>query len=122
MQESPEYADHVSFNHCTFANTMMYTLESSYWWWLSVTNCVFVNSFLFGDEPSQDGTNMIPNGGAINIDSVATFGFTVPFSDSSTAPTAKQRHILFANNSYGFESWYTNFLANNVINDTAKRE
>ena len=119
MQEAPEYADYVSFNHCTFAQSMMYTLESSYWWWLSVTNCVFVNSFLFGDEPSQDGTNMIPNGGTVNIDSVATFGFTVPFSDSSTVPSAKQRHILFANNSYGFEPWYVSFLASNVINDTA---
>ncbi len=119
MQESPEYADHVSFNHCTFANTMMYTLESSYWWWLSVTNSVFVNSFMFGDEPSQDGTNQTPNGGAINIDSVATFGFTVPFADSTTASKALQRHILFANNSYGFESWYTSFLANNAVNDTA---
>ena len=120
MQESPEYADYLSFNHCTFANTMMFTLESSYWWWLSVTNCVFVNSFMFGDTPSADGTNQTPNGGAINIDSVATFGFTVPFADSTTAPKAMQRHILFANNSYGFETWYTNFLAHNVVNDTAQ--
>ncbi len=119
MQESPEYADHVSFNHCTFANTMMYTLESSYWWWLSVTNSVFVNSFMFGDEPSQDGNQHIPNGGAINIDSVATFGFTVPFADSTTAPPSLQRHILFANNSYGFESWYPAFLANNSYNSGA---
>ena len=120
MQESPEYGDYVTFNHCTFANTMMYTLESSYWWWLSVTNSVFVNSFLFADVPSQDGTNQTPNGGAINIDSVATFGFTVPFSDSSTAPAAMQRHILFANNSYGYEKWYTDFLASNPVNDTAQ--
>ena len=120
MQESPEYADYVSFNHCTFANTMMFTLESSYWWWLSVTNSLFVNSFMFGDTPSADGANQIPNGGAINIDSVVTFGFTVPFTDSSTAALAKQRHILFANNSYGFESWYTGFLAHNAVNDTAQ--
>jgi hypothetical protein len=120
MQESPEYADYLTFNHCTFANTMMYTLESSYWWWLSVTNSVFVNSFLFGDQPSADGTNMTPNGGAINVDSVATFGFTVPLADSTTAPKALQRHILFANNSYGYETWYTNFLAHNVVNDTAQ--
>jgi hypothetical protein len=119
MQESPEYGDYVTFNHCTFANTMMFTLESSYWWWLSVTNSVFVNSFMYGDTPSADGTNMTPNGGAINIDSVTTFGFTVPFTDSSTAPKSMQRHILFANNSYGFESWYTNFLAHNAVNDTA---
>ncbi len=119
MQEAPEYADYVSFNHCTFANTMVFTLESSYWWWLSVTNCVFVNPFMFGDEPSQDGSSKIPNGGAINVDSVATFGFSVPFTDSSSAPIARQRHILFANNSYGFESWYPAFLANNVYNNSA---
>ena len=123
MQESPEYADHVSFNHCTFANTMMFTLESSYWWWLSVTNCVFVNSFMFGDVPSADGGGQVPNGGAINIDSAASFTSLippVPFSDSSTAPKQQQRHILFANNSYGFEKWYTDFLVSNVINDTAQ--
>ena len=120
MQESPEYADYVSFNHCTFANTMMFALESSYWRWLSLTNNVFVNTFMYGDIPSTDGTNQTPNGGAINIDSVVTFGFAVPFTDSSTAPLANQRHILFSNNSYGFEPWYTAFLANNAVNDTAQ--
>ena len=119
MQEAPEYADYVSFNHCTFLNSMMYTLESSYWWNLAVTNCVFVNSYLMGDIPAQDGTNMVPVGGTINIDSVSTFGFTVPFTDSSTASASLQRHILFANSSYGFENWYTNFLAHNAYNDTA---
>ncbi len=119
MQESPEYADYVSFNHCTFLNTMMYTLESSYWWNLSVTNCIFMNSYLMGDIPSQDGTNMIPVGGTINVDSVSTFGFTVPFTDSSSAPLELQRHILFANCSYGFDSWYIDFLAHNIYNDTA---
>lgn len=112
MQEAPEYADHVSFNHCTFVNTMMHTIESSYWWWLSVTNCVFVNAWLYGDIPSQDG-NHFPNGGIVNVDSVATFGFTVPFSDSSSAPAALQRHILVANNSYGHEKWYIDYLNSN---------
>ncbi len=119
MQESPEYADYVSFNHCTFLNTMMYTFESSYWWWLSVTNCVFVNAYMMGDIPSQDGTSMTPVGGTINVDSVATFGFTVPFTDSSSAPIDLQRHILFANCSYGFDDWYINFLGSNMYNDTA---
>ncbi len=119
MQESPEYADYVSFNHCTFLNTMMYTLESSYWWNLSVTNCIFVNSYMMGDIPSQDGTSMTPVGGTINIDSVSTFGFTVPFTDSSAAPADSQRHILFANCSYGYDSWYINFLGSNMYNDTA---
>ncbi len=119
MQESPEYADYVSFNHCTFLNTQMYTLESSYWWNLSVTNCIFMNSFLQGDIPSQDGTSRTPVGGVVNVDSVSTFGFSVPFTDSSSSPSARQRHILFANCSYGFDSWYINFLANNAYNDTA---
>jgi hypothetical protein len=122
MQEAPEYADYVLFNHCTFYNSMMFTLESSYWWNLAVTNCVFVNSFMFGDTPSQDGTRMIPNGGALNIDSVSTFGFTVPFSDSPDTPAVLQRHILFANNSYGYEKWYLDFIAHNTINDTAAEE
>jgi hypothetical protein len=113
MQESPEYADYVTFNHCTFANTMMYTLESSYWRWLSVTNCVFVNSFMFGDIPSQhSGSFPLPEGGTINIDSVSTFGFAVPFTEAD-------RHILFTNSSYGFEKWYTDFLASNPYSDTA---
>ncbi|MCL5021667.1 MAG: T9SS type A sorting domain-containing protein [Bacteroidetes bacterium] len=119
MQEAPEYADYVSFNHCTLFNTMMYTLESSYWWNLSVTNCVFANSYLFGDQPSADGTNMVPVGGMVNIDSAATAGFPVPFTDSSTAPVNLQRHILFANDSYGYEKWYINYLASNPVNDTA---
>jgi hypothetical protein len=113
MQEAPEYGDHVSFNHCTFANTMMFTLESSYWWWLSVTNCVFLNSFLYGYAPSGDGANAFGGGGMVTIDSVARFGFTVPFSDSSTVATALQRHILVANNSYGHEKWYIDYLTNN---------
>ena len=124
MQESPEYADYVSFNHCTFLNEMMYTLESSYWWNLAVTNCVFVNSFLYGDIPgsaaslSPNGGSNTPNGGSVNIDSVSTLTFTVPFTDSSTAAPNLQRHILFANCSYGFEKWYTDFLANDSYNNS----
>jgi hypothetical protein len=113
MQESPEYGDHVSFNHCTFVNTMMHGLESNYWWWLSVTNSLFVNTFMFGWTPVGDASNGFGVGGYVNIDSISTFGFGVPFSDSSTAPAAMQRHILVANNSYGHEQWYTDFLASN---------
>ena len=72
-----------------------------------------------GDEPSQDGKQKIPNGGTINIDSVVTFSFPVTFTDSSTAPAARQRHILFANCSYGFEQWYIDFLNNNSYNASA---
>ena len=116
MQESPEYADYVSFNHCTIVNTIEFAFESSYWWWMSVTNSVFVNVFLYGDTPSQDGANHTPNGGLINVDSVARFGFTVPFSDSSSASASLQRHILVSNNSYGHEKWYTDYLSNNPYN------
>ena len=114
MQESPEYADYVSFNHCTFLNTSMYTLESSYWWNLSVTNCLFHNSFLMGDQPGTTGNP--PNGGTINIDSVAGLTFSVPFTDDRTAAPASQRHILFANCSYSFDQWYYDLVANNAFN------
>ena len=92
MQEGAEYADWVKFNHCTFLNTIMYTLESGWWWWLSVTNSIFVNPYMFGYIPGSDGET--PYGGALNIDSIGTsnFNFLVPFTES-------QRHILFANNS-----------------------
>jgi hypothetical protein len=123
MQESPEYGDYVSFNHCTFLNSMVFALESSYWWWLSVTNCVFHNIFQFGDTPSQDGTNMTPNGGVLNIDSAAGFTSLAPpikFTDDPTAALSLQRHILFANCSYSHDKWYYDFLASNVINDTAQ--
>jgi hypothetical protein len=116
MQESPEYGDYISFNHCTFVQTLMFTFESSYWWWMKVTNCVFTNIYLYGDIPAGDGAAQFGAGGLINVDSVATFGFTVPFSDSSTVPKSLQRHILVSNNSYGHEKWYTDFLNHNPYN------
>jgi hypothetical protein len=80
---------------------------------MKVTNCVFTNIFLYGDIPSGDGANQFGAGGLINVDSVATFGFTVPFSDAQTASKALQRHILLANNCYGHEKWYIDYLNNN---------
>ena len=128
MQESPEYADYVLFNHCTFLNGMVFTLESSYWWNLAVTNCLFVNSQMYGDIPgttanlSPLGGSNTPNGGTVNIDSTSTFTFTVPFTDSSTAASSRQRHVLFSNCSYGFQKWYTDYLASNPTGaaDSAK--
>ena len=104
MQEGSEYADYVKFNHCTFVNTMMFTLESGWWWWLSVTNSVYVNPYMFGYTPAVDGAT--PVGGALNIDSIGTtnFAFTVPFTES-------QRHIVFANNSYFVEKWLRDYMA-----------
>lgn len=116
MQEGGEYADTVIFNHCNFLNGVMFSLQSGWWNWLSVTNSVFVNAFMFG---WLDGE--IPAGGALNIDSVSTFGFTVPFTDP-------QRHILFANNSYFIEKWLVDYMTpkgpnnpdgGNVYSDTA---
>ncbi len=119
MQESPEYADYVSFNHCTFLNTVVFVLESSYWWNLSVTNSIVVNAFMYGDFPGTDGTNRTPNGGVLNIDSVNALSFSIPFTDDRTAAPALQRHILFANNSYSHDQWYYDYLAHNAHNDTA---
>jgi hypothetical protein len=104
MQEGAEYADYVKFNHCTFLNTVMFTLESGWWWWLSVTNSVFVNAYMFGYTPAIDGST--PVGGALNIDSIGTtsFSFAVPFTESD-------RHIVFAHNSYFVEKWLTDYMA-----------
>jgi hypothetical protein len=123
MQESPEWSNYVSFNHCTFLNTAMYTLESSYWDWLSVTNSIFVNAYMFGDLPGvpASDTSYTPNGGSINIDSVKNFGFvpTMPGS-TDTAFTDAQRHILFTNSSYNIDSWLVNYMNNgNSYSDTA---
>lgn len=76
MQEGAEYADYVSFNHCTFLNTIMYTLESGWWWWLSVTNSIFVNPYMFGYIPGADGDT--PTGGAINIDTIGNLQLQFP--------------------------------------------
>jgi hypothetical protein len=101
MQEGAEWYDYVRFNHCTFLNTMMYTLEFGWWRWLSVTNCLFENAYMFGFF-TREGTT--PHGGAINIDTISTFGFSVPYTES-------ERHILFANNSYYTEKWLRDYMA-----------
>ncbi len=104
MQEGAEYADYVKFNHCTFLNVVMYSLESGWWHWLSVTNSIFVNPYMFGYIPASDGTT--PVGGTVNIDTIGTtnFSFSVPFTES-------ERHILFSNNSYSYDQWLMNYMA-----------
>ncbi len=104
MQEGAEYADYVKFNHCDFLNTIMYTTESGWWHWLSITNSIYVNPYLYGYTPSVDGST--PPGGAVNIDSIGTsnFAFSVPFTEN-------QRHVLFANNSYFEEKWLRDYMA-----------
>ncbi|MGA9120788.1 MAG: T9SS type A sorting domain-containing protein [Bacteroidota bacterium] len=104
MQEGAEYADYVKFNHCTFLNTIMYTMESGWWHWLSVTNSIFVNAYMFGYIPATDGET--PVGATVNIDTIGTtnFSFSVPFTES-------ERHILFANNSYSVDKWLRDYMA-----------
>jgi hypothetical protein len=111
MQEGGEYGDNVHFNHCTFLNTMMFALQSGWWWKASVTNSIFVNTFMFGDIPAMGGDD--PNGGTMRIDSVATFGFAVPF-------TEQDRRILFAYNSYYIEDWLKDWMAKSPYADTVR--
>ncbi len=107
MQEGAEYGDNVFFNHCTFYNVVMFPLESGWWWKMYVTNSLFINTFMFGRIPANDGGG---NGGTIAIapiDSSTTlgagFGFKVPF-------TEQDRRILFANNNYYIDQWLVDWM------------
>ena len=104
MQEAAEYGMDVRFNHCTFLNIVMYALESGWWKTMATTNCLFVNTYMFGDIPSQTGTGD-QNGGTVRIDSVKNFGFVPPFVESD-------RKIYFGYNSYGLEPWLTDWMNN----------
>jgi len=119
MQESPEYADYVQFNHVTFFDVNCYALESSYYKWLAVNNCLFVNTFMLGDQRTGllgrgTAANSYPNGGTINIDSIATFR-TVTGTDTTRTFTFEDadRHILFTNSAYYEEQWLTDLQLNN---------
>jgi len=118
-QEGNEYSDYVSFNHCTFLNIAMFTIESGWWHWLSVTNSIFVNAYMYGDVLSERGgmgsiSALYPYGGAINVDSIANFGFIPPSVGDliSWAGGDVNRHILFTNNSYYEEKWLTDWMVN----------
>ncbi len=102
MQEGNEYGSDVYFNHCTFLNSMMFVLESGWWHKMNVTNSVFVNTYILGDIPALRGEGDF-NGGTIRIDSVANFGFAVPFGE-------QDRRILFTNNSYFIEKWLVDHM------------
>jgi hypothetical protein len=107
MQEGAEYGDNVFFNHCTFYNVVMYTLESGWWWKMYVTNSLFVNTYMFGRIPVNDGATGV--GGTIQIAPIDSnslgsgFGFSVPF-------TEQDRRILFANNNYYIEQWLVDWM------------
>ncbi len=103
MQEGGEYSDYVRFNHCTFLNTLMYTMQSGWWYNLSLTNSIFVNAHMMG-HTTRSGYE--PHGGTVKIDSVANFGFDVPFSEQN-------RRILFTTCSYGIEKWLQDYMWNN---------
>ena len=117
MQEGNEYSDYVSFNHCTFLNVMMFALESGWWNRLSVTNSVFVNSYMCGDILSiRPFSGNEPYGGTVYIQPISEFGFSVPFID-------EDRHILFANSSYSVDQWLADYMDHgNVYSDTANAE
>jgi hypothetical protein len=116
MQESPEYSDVVSFNHCTFFNINCYALESSYYKWLNVNNCLFVNTWMLGDQRTGllgrgTAANSHPNGGTINIDSIATFRTVTGTDTTRTFPHFEDgdRHILFTHSAYYEEQWLTDY-------------
>jgi hypothetical protein len=106
MQEAANYGDNVFFNHCTFYNVVMYTLESGWWNKMYVTNSLFINTFMYGYIPSAAGGI---NGGTISIAPIDSgsmgggFGFTVPFKE-------QDRRILFANNNYCIEQWLVDWM------------
>jgi hypothetical protein len=103
-QEANNYADYVWFNHCTFFNTAMFTLELGKWYWLSVANSIFINAFMLGDIPAyRDGE---PYGATVSIESISNFGFPVPFTENN-------RHILFTTSNYYIEEWLSDWMQNN---------
>lgn len=114
MQEGGEYGDDVRFNHCTFLNVMVFPLESGWWNKLAVTNTIFVNCNMFGNNPSQTGTGDV-YGGTLRIDSIATFGFEVPF-------TEEDRRVLFTNSSYFVEQWLSDWMYDNPNSQQLRRE
>ena len=99
MQEADEYADYIKMNHCTFLDIVEFALEQGRWYKLSVTNCLFVNSWMEGYIPAQGD----PGSAIIQIDSVATFSYTVPW-------TEQDRRILFANSANYLDQWIVDWM------------
>ncbi|MCX7984491.1 MAG: T9SS type A sorting domain-containing protein [Bacteroidetes bacterium] len=126
MQEGGEFHDYVKFNHCTFLNVVMFPLESGWWYKLAVTNCLFVNCWMFGWMPAQTGKSNYtgkyePNGGVFRIDSVSNFGFT-PWWAQGVSDPEQERRILFTNSAYALEKWLVQWmLADNKWADSMFR-
>lgn len=112
MQEGAEYGDNVHFNHCTFYNVTMYCLESGWWNKMSVTNSLFVNTFMYGAIPVNDNEGF---GGTINIAAIDSFNFAVPF-------TEQDRRILFTNSSYALDDWLIDWMANNPYSQSLHQQ
>jgi len=106
MQEGGEWSSNVQFNHCTFLNIAMFSLESGWWQRISVTNSIFVNPFMYGYIPAQVPEGGDPNGGIFTITQVDSLGFEVPFTDP-------ERQILLANTSYKYQDWLLDWMQNN---------
>jgi hypothetical protein len=106
MQEGQEYGDNVQFNHCTFYDVVVFSLEQGWWYKMSVTNSLFINTYMFGRTPANDGEGF---GGTINIAPIDSgvygggFGFAPPF-------TEQDRRILFANNNYYIDQWLVDWM------------
>ncbi len=115
QQENGNYADNVHVNHCSFVNLVMFSLQSGWWHKLSVTNSLWLNAFMRGEEPALYWSYGGPWGGTISIDSVSSFGFAVSF-------TEEDRRILFAHNSYFLEPWLTDWMENSPSAQEKRRQ
>lgn len=106
MQEGNQFGQNVHFNHCTFYNIVMFGLQSGWWNRMSVTNSVFVNPFMLGYAPFQEELENTAGGMVAGLTPVDSLGFDVNFTDHD-------REILITNNSYVYEPWLLDWMANN---------
>ena len=120
MQEAAEYGLDVRFNHCTFLNIVVFALESGWWKTMAATNCLFVNTMMFGDIPANRKNlttgvyNPEFNGGTVRIDSVKNFGFVPPFTETD-------RKIYFGYNSYAVLPWLKDWMQNSPYSLAKKK-
>lgn len=101
MQERDCYGDNVHFNHCTFYNVVMFSLEGGVYYRANITNSLFINAYMLGFRPI-DGED--PSGAIISITQRDSIQFGVPFN------TDKDRHILIAHNAYYIEDWLADWM------------
>jgi len=64
----------------------MFSLESGWWYKMSVTNSLWVNGYMYGDIPAYNRRNGDPEGGTLRIDHADSAGFGwIPPSLTRTA-------------------------------------